>query len=183
MSKFFSAKRNKISLKKQTDYMGNECSCSKTSILSCMEIKGNESAKEKKQEKQNECKSTKTKTTNLKESVKNSVDLDPCEEEDKTSIQRIKEVKVLPPIRNKASSVPHILYTPNRVWGGSVNSYLDTIQRDAIIDEDVIITGRQTYISGVPNEKCLEKCLIKCVVLFLRVHRIVHANFCTHILV
>ena len=161
MSKFFLTDGNKISLRKQSHCMGNGCSCSKTSILSCMETKENKSVKEKKQKQQNECKYSETKTGTFKEAVKNSVDIDPCEEEeeeeeDKTAIQRIKEVKVLPPIRNRTSTVPHFSYRPNRVWGGSVTSYLDTTRRNTIIDED-IITGIQTYILRVPKKVCLEK--------------------------
>ena len=94
----------------------------------------------------------------FKEAVKNSVDIDPCEEEDESVIQKIKEIKVLPPIRNKSNTLPQISYTPNRVWGGSVNSYLDTINRDSIIDED-IITGRRADFLG--NKKSISMLRVK----------------------
>ena len=89
--------------------------------------------------------STETRTGTFKEAVKSTVDIDPCEK-DETVIQKVKEIKVLPPIRNKGNTLPHISYRPNRVWGGSVGTFLDTIKRDSIVDED-IITGRQIYTS------------------------------------
>ena len=127
--------------------MGNGCSCSKTLLFRSLKSKENENGRgTEKIENRNDGKtSTETKTGTFKEAVKKSVDIDP-REKDETVIQKVKEIKVLPPIRNKANSLPHISYTPNRVWGGSVSSYLDTIKRDSIDDED-IITGRQIHTS------------------------------------
>lgn len=127
--------------------MGNGCSCSKTLLFGSLKSKENENGRgAEKIENRNDVKtSTETKTGAFKEAVKNSVDIDPCEK-DETVIQKVKEIKVLPPIRNKGNALPRISYTPNRVWGGSVSSFLDTIKRDSIVDED-IITGRQIYTS------------------------------------
>ena len=136
--------------------MGNGCSSGKNSVysyrepyLSSANTKTKGSKKEKGKEK-NERKSSETKKRTFKEAVKNSVDIDPCEEEGETATCKVKEVKVLPPIRSKPKTLTEIQYIPARVWGGSVSSYLDTIHRDSIIDED-IITGRTTNI--IP--KCL----------------------------
>ena len=127
--------------------MGNACSCSKTLLFCSLKSEENENGRQaEKIEKRNDGKtSTKTKTGTFKEAMKNSVDIDLCEK-DETVIQKVKEIKVLPPIRNKPNTLPRISYTPNRVWGGSVGSFLDTIKRDSIVDED-IITGRQIYTS------------------------------------
>ena len=125
--------------------MGNGCSCSKTLLFCSLKSEENENGRQaEKIENRNDGKtSTETRTGTFKEAVKNSVDIDPCEK-DETVIQNVKEIKVLPPIRNKANALPRISYTPNRVWGGSVGSFLDTIKRDSIVDED-IITGRQIH--------------------------------------
>ena len=125
--------------------MGNGCSCSKTLLFCSLKSEENENGRQaEKIENRNDGKtSTETRTGTFKEAVKNSVDIDPCEK-DETVIQKVKEIKVLPPIRNKGNTLPHISYTPNRVWGGSVGSFLDTIKRDSIVDED-IITGRQIH--------------------------------------
>lgn len=126
--------------------MGNGCSCSKTLLFFSLKYTENENGRgAEKIEKRIDGKSTETKTDTLKEAVKNSVDINPCEKE-KTAVKKVKEIKVLPPIRNKAHSLPRISNTPNRVWGGSVSSYLDTIKGDSIVDED-IITGRQLHTS------------------------------------
>ena len=127
--------------------MGNECSCSKTLLFGSLKSKENENGRgAEKIENRNDGKtSTETKTGTFKEAVKSTVDIDPCEK-DETVIQKVKEIKVLPPIRNKGNALPHISYRPNRVWGGSVGSFLDAIKRDSIVDED-IITGRQIYTS------------------------------------
>lgn len=127
--------------------MGNGCSCSKTFLFGSLKSKENENGREaEKIENRNDGKtSTETRTSTFKEAVKSTVDIDPCEK-DETVIQKVKEIKVLPPIRNKSNTLPHISYRPNRVWGGSVGTFLDTIKRDSIVDED-IITGRQIYTS------------------------------------
>ena len=127
--------------------MGNGCSCSKTFLFGSLKSKEDENGRgAEKIENRNDGKtSTETKTGTFKEAVKSTVDIDPCEK-DETVIQKVKEIKVLPPIRNKSNTLPHISYRPNRVWGGSVGTFLDTIKRDSIVDED-IITGRQIYTS------------------------------------
>lgn len=127
--------------------MGNGCSCSETLLFCSLKSEENENGREaEKIENRNDGKtSTETRTGTFKEAVKSTVDIDPCEK-DETVIQKVKEIKVLPPIRNKSNTLPHISYRPNRVWGGSVGSFLDTIKRDSIVDED-IITGRQIYTS------------------------------------
>ena len=127
--------------------MGNGCSCSKTLLFCSLKSEENENGREaEKIENRNDGKtSTETRTGTFKEAVKSTVDIDPCEK-DETVILKVKEIKVLPPIRNKSNTLPHISYRPNRVWGGSVGSFLDTIKRDSIVDED-IITGRQIYTS------------------------------------
>ena len=128
--------------------MGNGCSCGKNLIHPSVapnlpSAKFKSKAKrinEKKEEEKNDCKSTETQQDTFKEAVKNSVDIDPCED-DETAIEIVKEYKVLPPIRNKSIAVPHISYKPDRVWGGSVNSYLDATKRNSIIDEHLITGG------------------------------------------
>ena len=127
--------------------MGNGCSCSKTFLFGSLKSKENENGRgAEKIENRNDGKtSTETRTGTFKEAVKSTVDIDPCEK-DETVILKVKEIKVLPPIRNKSNTLPHISYRPNRVWGGSVGTFLDTIKRDSIVDED-IITGRQIYTS------------------------------------
>lgn len=138
--------------------MGNGCSCSKTLLLGSLKSKENENGRgAEKIENRKDGKTSTTKTGTFKEAVKNSVDIDPCEK-DETVIQKVKEIKVLPPIRNKGNTLPHISYTPNRVWGGSVGSFLDTIKRDSIVDED-IITGRQihTYFKLFKVKRALSK--------------------------
>ena len=122
--------------------MGNGCSCGKNSIHPRVESIPKGSKKEREGQK-NDYKSTETKQATFKEGVKNSVDIDPCEEEDEeTAIQKVKEYKFLPPIpKRKSVASPHISYKPNRVWGGSVNSYLDTTNRKSVIDEDMITGG------------------------------------------
>ena len=76
--------------------------------------------------KQNEQNSHKTKPPqgDFKEAKKNSVDIDPIEKEDEPAIPKVKEIKVLPPIPKRTHTTPQISYRPNRIWGGSVNSYL-----------------------------------------------------------
>lgn len=79
----------------------------------------------RKARQQNEQKSHKTKRRqgDFKEAVKNSVDIDPIGENE-PAVPKIKEIKVLPPITKKTHTTPQISYKPNRVWGGSVSSYL-----------------------------------------------------------
>lgn len=110
--------------------MGNECSCNKISLSSvgtASSSSGKTSEKDK-GEQQDQYNSL-VKST---EAVNNSEDI---------PVKKVKEYKVLPPIRKKANSLPQISYKPNRIWGGSVNSYLDTINRNSIIDEDIITGG------------------------------------------
>lgn len=119
--------------------MGNECSCNKISLSSvgtASSSSGKTSEKDK-GEQQDQYKSL-VKST---EAVNNSEDIDPREVDNEISVEKVKEYKVLPPIRKKANSLPQISYKPNRIWGGSVNSYLDTINRNSIIDEDIITGG------------------------------------------
>ena len=80
----------------------------------------------RKARRQNEQDSLKTKPRqeDFRKTVKNSVEIDRIEKEDEPGISKIKEIKVLPPIRKKTHSTPQISYKPNRVWGGSVSSYL-----------------------------------------------------------
>lgn len=51
------------------------------------------------------------------------VDIDPIGENE-PAVPKIKEIKVLPPIPKRTHTTPQISYKPNRVWGGSVSSYL-----------------------------------------------------------
>lgn len=44
--------------------------------------------------------------------------------EDEPAAPKIKEIKVLPPIRSRANTLTHITYKPGRRWGGSVSSFL-----------------------------------------------------------
>lgn len=60
----------------------------------------------------------------FKEAVKESVDIDSTEEEDEPAVPKVKEIKVLPPIRNRTNTAASISYTPRSRWGGSVSSYL-----------------------------------------------------------
>lgn len=60
----------------------------------------------------------------FKEAVKESVDIDSTEKEDEPAVPKIKEIKVLPPIRNRPNTAATISYTPRSRWGGSVSSYL-----------------------------------------------------------
>ena len=80
----------------------------------------------RKARRQNEQDSLKTKPRqeDFRPAVENSVDSDPIEKEDEPGTSKIKEIKVLPPIRKKTHTTPQISYKPNRVWGGSVSSYL-----------------------------------------------------------
>ncbi|KAM7436948.1 hypothetical protein ABFA07_013321 [Porites harrisoni] len=140
--------------------MGNGCSCGKTLLFGSLKSKENENGRgAEKIENRNDGKtSTETKTGTFKEAVKNSVDIDPCEK-DETVIQKVKEIKVLPPIRNKGNALPRISYTPNRVWGGSVGSFLDTIKRDSIVDEDIITGGKRSGrgISSLTQHKLIKQ--------------------------
>lgn len=80
----------------------------------------------------------------VRRSVSNSVDANQsAEEAEDSGVPRIKEIKVLPPIRTRANTMATVTYTPNRVWGGSVSSFLETIKRDSCIDEDVITGGKR----------------------------------------
>ena len=76
---------------------------------------------------QNELNSYKAKPQeddDFKKTVKASVDIDPTEKGDEPVVPKVKEVKVVPPIRNRRNTTSHISYAPNRRWGGSVSSYL-----------------------------------------------------------
>ena len=66
---------------------------------------------------------TKPRQDDFRGAVKNRADIDPIEE-DEPAIPKIKEIKVLPPIRKRSHAAPQISYKPNRIWGGSVSSYL-----------------------------------------------------------
>ena len=112
--------------------MGILCSCFKRSrykdsIISRAEpylasVKSKVGMNKTKQQIEKE--SCKKKQGDFKKAVKDSVDIDPSEGEDEPAVPQVKEIKVLPPIRNRANTMAQISYTPNRVWGGSVTSYL-----------------------------------------------------------
>ena len=114
--------------------MGISCSCDKSARYKNAIISRAEpyfaSVKSKvgmnKTRHQDEMNSHEKKEGDFKKAVKDSVDIDPSEkeEEDEPVIPQVKEVKVLPPIRNRTNTMAHISYTPKRVWGGSVSSYL-----------------------------------------------------------
>lgn len=116
--------------------MGITCSCDKSArykyvILSRAEsclASAKTKTRRSKARRQNEQNSyeTKPREGDFKKAVKDSVDIDPTEGEDldEPAVPQIKEIKVLPPIRNRTNTMAHISYTPNRVWGGSVNSFL-----------------------------------------------------------
>ncbi|KAL9951478.1 hypothetical protein ACROYT_G044144 [Oculina patagonica] len=134
--------------------MGISCSCDKSArykdaILSRAEpylatVKSKVGMNKTNQRKeQNERSLHEKPEGDFKKAVKDSVDIDPCEGKDESVVPQIKEIKVLPPIRNRTNTMAHISYTPNRVWGGSVTSYLDTIKRDSCIDENLITGGKK----------------------------------------
>lgn len=146
--------------------MGIACSCAKStryrdaihsraqSCLASVKSKTGKSGKEKENQEYRRIPSDSKKGVHVKETVKNSVD--PSEEvEDETAAPHIKEIKVLPPIRNRTNTVADISYKPNRVWGGSVSSYLDTIKRDSCIDEDLITGGKrkERRVSSLTHHK------------------------------
>ena len=75
---------------------------------------------------------------------KNHIDVKPsvCVETEGPNIPAIKEVKVLPPIRTR-TSISKVEYKPHSVWGGSVSSFYETIQRDSIVDDEITTGGRK----------------------------------------
>lgn len=116
--------------------MGITCSCYKSArckdvILTRAEpclvsVKVKTRRRKAKQQNEQDPYEKKLREDDFKKAVKESEDIDPTEGKDldEPAVPQIKEIKVLPPIRNRANTMAHISYTPNRKWGGSVNSYL-----------------------------------------------------------
>ena len=110
--------------------MGITCSCNKAARFKDAAGPCFTSFKTKtrwrKERQQNEQNSHKAKPPegDFRKAVRDSVDVDPIEREDEPAAPKVKEIKVLPPIRNRVNTVTHITYTPGRRWGGSVSSYL-----------------------------------------------------------
>ena len=114
--------------------MGITCSCDRAArykdavlsragpCLASVKIK----TRWRKARQQNEQNSHKTKPREgaFRKAARNSVDIDPIEKEDEPAFPKVKEIKVLPLIRNKTNTTPQISYRPYRTWGGSVSSYL-----------------------------------------------------------
>ena len=110
--------------------MGITCSCNKATrfkdavgpCLASVKTK----TRWKKARQQNEQNSLRAKPPegDFRKAVRDSVDVDPIEREDEPAAPKVKEIKVLPPIRSRTKTLTHISYTPNRRWGGSVSSYL-----------------------------------------------------------
>ena len=61
--------------------------------------------------------------------------------ENQKDAELVKEYKALPTIRKRGDTMPHISYRPNRVWGGSVHSFLATVNEDSRGIDD-LVTGK-----------------------------------------
>ena len=114
--------------------MGNICPCQKKTRLAASTpgICSARTYKKAVRERQHECDSVQMVKENSTNNVKNS------EVENETPAEKIIEYKVLPPIRHQSNTVPHIYYKPNRVWGGSVHSFLTTINKGSVSIDDII---------------------------------------------
>lgn len=128
--------------------MGNICSCQKKTRLSDSDpkfcaVKTRTTA----ESGQLGCPSTGMVKANSTKEVTNS------DNQKDAHAEMVKEYKVLPPIRKRGDTLPHISYTPNRVWGGSVHSFLATVNQDSGAIDD-LITGKT---KGVAT-KCLKRC-------------------------
>ncbi|KAK2556658.1 hypothetical protein P5673_021208 [Acropora cervicornis] len=117
--------------------MGNICSCQKKTFLSDSNPKFcAEKTRTTAESGPRECPSTVMVKANSTKEVTNS------ENQKVTHAEVVKEYKVLSPIRKTGDTLPHISYRPNSVWGGSVHSFLATVNQDSDAIDD-LITGRR----------------------------------------
>lgn len=128
--------------------MGNICSCQKKTLLSDSNPKFcADKTRTSAESGPRECPSTVMVKANSTKEVTDS------ESQKDAHAEVVKEYKVLPPIRKTGDALPHISYRPNRVWGGSVHSFLATVNQDSGAIDD-LITGKT---KGVTT-KCLKRC-------------------------
>ncbi|XP_044164186.1 uncharacterized protein LOC122948402 isoform X1 [Acropora millepora] len=117
--------------------MGNTCSCRKKTFLSDSNPKFcAEKTRTTADSGPRECPSTVMVKANSTKEVTNS------ENQKVAHAEVVKEYKVFPPIRKTGDTLPHISYRPNSVWGGSVHSFLATVNQDSDAIDD-LITGRR----------------------------------------
>lgn len=128
--------------------MGNTCSCQKKTFLSDSNPKFcAEKTRTTAESGPRECPSTVMVKANSTKEVTNS------ENQKVAHAEVVKEYKVLPPIRKTGDTLPHISYRPNSVWGGSVHSFLATVNQDSDAIDD-LITGKAKRVTT----KCLKRC-------------------------
>ena len=85
------------------------------------------------------CESSKPSKETVGDPAKSGVGMNGSDLTSGSKILQIKEVKVLPPIsRPIAKTFPDIAYRPGRVWGGSLHSFCETVNRDVSSDEDLV---------------------------------------------